>query len=157
MDIDTKTKRKTFINWMIRRELSDVIQIENLAYGESWSVEQLETFKQSRNNMIAVIKEDDLILGSMFYSIFKDRYVVVSLAVHPEFQRSGYAKELTDWLKKKLRSTGKNRIQTCLRETNLSGQLFLKAQGFTATEIIRNNWEFEDGSTEDGYIFEFSV
>ena len=65
--------------------------------------------------------------------IHTSRLHLSNLAVHPE---------------------NRNRITCEIRETNLSGQLFLRSQGLRAVSVLR---DYYDDITEDAYVMLYRV
>lgn len=74
------------------------------------------------------------------------------MAVHPNCRRIGVGKELLNKVLKK-ESPKRSYIEFVLRESNLDAQLFLKAQNFKATRVVRNKYR---DTSEDGYIMKHS-
>jgi len=72
--------------------------------------------------------------------------------VHPEFQRDGVGRSLINKLKSKLSYERRNRITLKVRESNLDAQLFFRAMGFQAVEVLRNHYQ---ECSEDAYLMRY--
>jgi ribosomal-protein-alanine N-acetyltransferase len=85
----------------------------------------------------------------------RKRLLVLSMVIHPDYQRQGLGTALVNKLKTKLRDRFRY-IAWVVRESNLAGHLFLKSQGFQAVEVVKNHFVdyFPDVTEhEDGYAF----
>lgn len=77
-----------------------------------------------------------------------DQAHLVNLVVHPKWRRFGHGTILIDQIKKRV-----NRITATLKDTNLTGHLFLKNNDFVAHHVLRNH--FSEELAKDAYAFEF--
>jgi ribosomal-protein-alanine N-acetyltransferase len=147
-----KTKRAktetSYIRWMIRKDLSFVLNIEESSFEFPWTEDEFIHCLRQRANigMVAEIGED--VVGYMIYGLHKNRIDLLTLAVHPSFRKQGIGRSMIEKLISKLEYQRRNRITTEVRETNLAAQLFLRQMGFRATDIRRNAY---DNTPEDAY------
>ncbi|MEN9673886.1 MAG: hypothetical protein RL553_2151, partial [Planctomycetota bacterium] len=79
---------------------------------------------------------------------------ILNFAVHPDYQRSGVGLQMAVKLIGKLSSHRRTRITLEVRETNLSGQVFFRNQGFKAIRVLRS---FYDDSNEDAYLMQYKL
>ena len=140
------------IRWMIRRDLAEVLAIEEAGFEFPWSEEDFIRCLRQRNCIGMVAEADDQIVGFMVYELHKNRLQVVNFSVHPSFHRRGIGSQLIEKLIGKLSSQRRNRIMLEVRETNVPAQLFFRELGFRATAVLR---EFYDDSTEDAYLMQY--
>ena len=149
-------KERYNVRWMIRRDLPEVIDIENKSFEFPWNEDDFIRCMRQRN-CISLVKENpknlDEILGFMIYEQYKNRLHILNLGVHPEYRRKGIGTAMVNEVKRKLSGQRRNRILIDVRESNLVGQLFLKSQGFRATSILRNFYEDTD---EDTYLMQYN-
>lgn len=137
------------VRWQIRRDLAEVLDIEQSAFEFAWTEENFLTALRKRNCIGMVAEAKDKIVGYMIYDLEPNALHVLNFAVMPSLHRSGIGTAMIRKLKNKL--GGRNRIALEVRETNLDAQLFFKAQGFEATGVIRGWYEDTD---EDAYVME---
>lgn len=140
------------IRWLIRRDMPQVISIEEMVFPYPWSEQEFIAVLGQRNAIGSVIEEPrtDRIVGFMIYELHPQRFQLLSIAVHPTFQRQGYGRALLDKLYGKLSSCRRQQIVTEVRETNLNAQLWLQSCGYVATEVVRSPYV---DSPEDAYQF----
>lgn len=137
------------IRWMIRRDMPEVLAIENGSFEFPWSDEDFIRCLRQRNCIGMVAEWDERIVGFMVYELHKNRLQLLNFAVRPEYRRHGVGSRMAEKLVSKLSAERRTRIFLEIRETNLAGQLFWKACGFRATSVLRNFYE----NTEDAYLF----
>jgi ribosomal-protein-alanine N-acetyltransferase len=132
------------IRYMIRRDLPQVVEIENESYHDPMTEVEFTEELRKRCSIGNVVEHDGGIVGYMIYHLHKRSLVVVCLTVAPRWRRKGVGTMMIESLVKKL-NTKRRTIKFFVDERNLGGLLFLKANGFVATEVIRNLYEGADG------------
>jgi ribosomal-protein-alanine N-acetyltransferase len=85
----TKQVTEVQIRWMIRRDMPEVLEIENQSFEFPWSEEDYISCLSQRNCIGMVAEHDERIAGVMLYELLKSKLHVLNFAVHPEFQRQG--------------------------------------------------------------------
>ncbi len=140
------------IRWMIRRDMLEVLAIESFCFLEPWSEEDFYRCLRQRNCIGMVAEHDQRISGFMIYELHRDRLQVLNFAVHPACWRRRIGQGMANKLKEKLVGGRRKHIALEIRESNLHAQLFFRAMGFQATEILR---DFYQNTNEDAYRFEF--
>lgn len=140
------------IRWMIRKDMPEVLAIEQRAFGdEAWSEDEFIGHLKGRNIIGMVADRDDQVAGYMIYRLERNRLDLLNLAVHPLLHRQGIGRSLVYKLISKLSPQRRNLLRVDVSETNLRAQLFLRACGLTVTEIVRQPYERYD---MDAYRFE---
>lgn len=140
------------IRWMIRRDMSEVQQIESHCFEFPWSEEDFIRCLRQRNCIGMVAEQDERVLGFMIYELHKTRLHVLNFAVHPGCRRRGVGAAMVQKLIGKLSSQRRNRILLEVRETNLAAQLFFREAGFRAISVLR---DFYEDTTEDAYLMQY--
>ena len=140
------------IRWMIRRDMPEVLAIENRSFEFPWSDEDFIRCLRQRNCIGMVAEYDERVVGFMIYELHKNRLHVLNFAVRPEFRRRGVGHSMIRKLIGKLSDQRRNRILLEIRETNLDAQLFFRDCGFRAISVLR---EFYEDSPEDAYLMQF--
>lgn len=141
----------THIRWMIRRDMEAVLQIENECFQFPWDEDEFIRCIRRRNCIAMVAEWGDEILGFMVYELHKNRIQLLNIAVAEDNRRFGVGSAMIDKLAGKLSHERRNRILLEVRETNLGGQLFFRANGFKALSVLR---EFYEDSDEDAYLMQ---
>lgn len=148
-----KINLTTNIRWMIRRDMADVLAIENESFEFPWTEEEFVRCLGQRNCIGMVGENDkDEIVGFMLYELHKNRLHLLNLAVSAQCRRQRVATAMIDKLVSKLSWERRNRIMLEVRETNLTAQLFFKSAGFRAIRVLR---DFYEDATEDAYLMQY--
>lgn len=141
------TAERTHIRWMIRRDMAEVQEIENLCFEFPWTEDVF--VGALKGNVIGMVAErGDHVVGYMIYELHKTRLNVLNFAVQPRWHGTGVGREMVDKLKQKTGVQNRQWITCDVREHNLDAQLFFKAMGFRCTNTIRGAYEDTD---EDAY------
>ena len=140
------------IRWMIRRDMPEVLAIENRSFEFPWSDEDFIRCLRQRNCIGMVAEYDERVVGFMIYELHKNRLHVLNFAVRPEFRRRGVGTSMMRKLIGKLSEQRRNRILLEIRETNLDAQLFFRDCDFRAISVLR---EFYEDSPEDAYLMQY--
>lgn len=155
MSTTSKTRYDVQVRWMIRRDMPEVLDIERSAFEFPWCEEDYLGCLRQRNciGMIAENRKGQVI-GAMIYELLKRELHVLNFVVHPLEQRSGVGRAMAEKVINKL-CQQRRQVVTCeVRETNLGAQLFWKAMGFEATDVLRSHYEETD---ESAYRFEYVI
>ena len=140
------------IRWMIRRDMPEVLGIEENSFEFPWSEEEFIRCLRQRNCIGMVAEHDERVVGFMIYELHKTRLHILNFSVHPDFRRRGIGLQMTEKLVSKLSRQRRSRILLEVRETNLHAQLFFRAAGFRAISVLR---DFYDDTTEDAYLLQY--
>ncbi|GBD35261.1 Ribosomal-protein-alanine acetyltransferase [bacterium HR36] len=142
------------IRWMIKRDMPEVLAIEQASFDTPWTEEDFLSALRQRNCIGMVAETHDRIVGFIIYELHKTQMVVLNLAVHPELRRRGIGRQLVERLINKLTQQRRDKISLEVRERNLPAQLFFKALGFQAVRVLR---EYYPDTGEDAYVMQFRL
>ena len=142
------------IRWMIRRDMPEVLDIENDSFEFPWSEEDFIRCLRQRNCIGMVVDFEDRVAGFMVYELHKSRLHLLNLAVARNARRLGLGSRMLQKLTAKLSDDRRNRILLEVRETNLDAQLFFRKQGFRAVSVLR---AFYEDSPEDAYLMQYRL
>ena len=140
------------IRWMIRRDMPEVLAIESQSFEFPWCEDDFLRSLRQRNCIGMVAECDERIVGFMIYELHKNRLHILNFAVRSEFRRRGVGSQMIRKLIGKLSQQRRNKILLEVRETNLAAQVFFRAAGFKATNVLH---EFYDDSPEDAYLMQY--
>lgn len=143
---------RVHIRWMIRRDMCEVLEIENSCFEFPWSEDDFIRCLRQRNCIGMVADCEDKVVGFMIYELHKTRLHILNFAVHSQHRRLGVGQRMVDKLSAKLSSGRRSRILLEVRETNLDAQLFFRKQGFRAVSVLR---DFYEDTTEDAYLMQY--
>lgn len=149
-----KVKADVQINWLIRVDMTGVLEIERHSFDVAWTEENFLSAMRQRNCIGMVAKSAGEIVGFMLYELHKDRLRILNFAVHQQYRRQGVGFAMVKRLKDKLSQQRRKHIVLDLRERNLPAQLFFKSQGFKAVGILPGYYE---DTAEDGYSMRYSL
>jgi ribosomal-protein-alanine N-acetyltransferase len=150
----TKQRLDVQIRWLIRRDMPEVLQIEQASFSAAWSDEDFLSCLRQRNCIGMVAEHNHQIVGFMIYELHKSRLHILNFAIAPEFRRMGVGAQMVLRLIDKLSQQRRHEILLDLRESNLEGQLFFKSQNFRAIKVVRAHY---DDTCEDAYIMQFRL
>ena len=142
------------VRWMIRRDMAEVIAIEQEAFEFPWSEEDFTRCLRQRNCIGMVAELADSIVAFMIYELHRSRLHMLNFAVMRSHRRLGIGTQMLEKLIGKLTPDRRGRIALEVRETNLPAQLFFRSLGFRATSVMK---DFYRDSTEDAYLMQYSL
>jgi [ribosomal protein S18]-alanine N-acetyltransferase len=140
------------IRWMIRRDMPDVLTIEQQCFEFPWCDEDFIRCLRQRNCIGMVAEHNERVLGFMIYELHKSRLHILNFAIHEAFRRRNVGTQMAKKLMGKLSYDRRSRILLEIRETNLPAQLFFRSLGFRAVSVLRN---YYDDTPEDAYLMQF--
>jgi len=140
------------IRWMIRRDMQEVLQIEEDNFTSPWTEEEFLNVLGKRSCIGMIYEKDNKILGFIIYELCKSKLRILSIAVHIDHHRQGIGKQLIEKIIGKLSSDRRTKLNCKVRESNLAAQLFLRRMGFKATRVMRNYYE---DHSEDAYCMQY--
>lgn len=141
------------IRWMIRRDMPEVLQIEQGSFEFPWSDEDFVRCLRQRNCIGMVAEHDERIVGFMIYELHRNRLHVLNFAVRDDVRRRRVGTQMIRKLVSKLSYQRRNRIMLEVRETNLAAQLFFREHGFRAISLLR---QFYEDTPEDAYLMQYA-
>jgi len=147
-----KQEVRVLIRWMIRRDMPDVLRIENEGFEFPWTEEEFISCLRQRNCIGMVAEHDDRVVGFMIYEMSKTRIRVLNFATARDYRRRGVGSQMLAKLIGKLSLQRRTRISLEVRETNLPAQLFFRDNGFRAVSVLRN---YYDDTPEDAYLMSY--
>ena len=152
MSVQAKLAVRVHIRWMIRRDMPEVLGIEEDGFEFPWSEDEFLRCLRQRNCIGMVAEHDERVVGFMIYELNKTRIHVLNFAVARDHRRYGVGRQMLSKLIGKLSSQRRTRIMLEVRERNLPAQLFFRANGFRAVSVLRN---FYQDTPEDAYLMQF--
>jgi [ribosomal protein S18]-alanine N-acetyltransferase len=147
-----KEQARVHIRWMIRRDMPEVLQAEQLSFEYSWTEEDFLRCLRQRNCIGMVAEHGEKVVGFMIYELHKNKLHILNFAVHPSWRRVSVGAQMVAKLISKLSSHRRTRITLEVRETNLVAQLFFRKQEFRAVRVLRS---FYEDSGEDAFLMEY--
>ena len=152
MSTHEKQRVAVHIRWMIRRDMSEVLDIESSSFEFPWTEDDFVNCLRQRNCIGMVAEHDERVVGFMIYELHKSRLHIINFAVHADYRRRGVGSQMLQKLIGKLSHQRRRKILLEVRETNLEAQLFFKDNRFRAVSVLR---DFYDDTTEDAYLMQF--
>ena len=152
MNPQQQEQLRVHIRWMIRRDMAEVLDIENQGFEFPWSEEDFIRCLRQRNCIGMVAEHDDRVIGFMIYELHRSRLHLLNFAVSRQHRRRQAGTQMLNKLLGKLSAQRRTRIVLEVRETNLPAQLFFRNLGFRAVSVLR---DFYDDTTEDAYLMQY--
>ena len=141
------------IRWLIRRDMTQVMEIEEASYEMPWTIEEFLCQMRQRNCIGMVAERGEHIVGFMVYELHKNSLHIVNLAVHPDHRHEYIGSAMVEKLLHKLSAVRRRQIGVDVRETNLGAQLFFKRCGFRCVGVERSLYE----NGEDAYRMRYEL
>jgi ribosomal-protein-alanine N-acetyltransferase len=152
MPTEQKQEIRVQIRWMIRRDMSEVLQIERQSFEFPWVDDDFIRCLRQRNCIGMVAEHEGRVVGFMIYELHRTRIHVINFAVGGLYQRLGVGSQMIAKLIAKLTVQRRSRIVLEVRETNLDAQLFFRENGFRAVSVLH---KFYDDTPEDAYLMQY--
>ena len=149
-----KDQMRVHIRWMIRRDMPEVLLAEQESFDYAWTEEDFLRCLRQRNCIGMVAEHGEKVVGFMIYELHKNKLHILNFAVAPSYRRQGIGGQMVAKLIGKLSSHRRTRITLAVRETNLTAQLFFRAQEFRALKVLRGYYE---DSGEDAYLMQYRI
>src|SRR5882757_11094843 len=149
-----KEQARVHIRWMIRRDMPEVLQTEQLSFEYAWNEEDFLRCLRQRNCIGMVAEHGEKVVGFMIYELHKNKLHILNFAVHPAWRRLAVGAQMVAKLISKLSSHRRTRITLEVRETNLSAQVFFRSQGFLALRVLKTHYE---DSGEDAFLMQYQL
>ena len=140
------------LRWMIRRDMPEVLAIEQEAFEFPWSDEDFTRCIRQRNCIGMVAEVGDSVVAFMIYELHRTRLHVLNFAVRRSHRRLGIGTQMMGKLFAKLSVERRDRILLEVRERNLPAQVFFRSLGYRAITVLK---DFYEDSTEDAYLMQF--
>jgi len=148
------SEMKVQIRWLIRRDMPEVMEIEQSSFQQPWTEEDFLGHLRQRNCIGMVAEYNQQIVGFMIYELHKARLQLLNFATSADLRRLGIGLQMVTKLVDKLSQQRRQEILLEVRESNLAAQLFFKAQDFQAFRVMRAHY---DDTTEDAYVMRFRI
>lgn len=140
------------LRWMIRRDMPEVLSIEQEAFEFPWSDEDFTRCLRQRNCIGMVAEVGDSVVAFMIYELHRTRLHVLNFAVRRSHRRLGIGSQMMGKLFAKLSVERRDRILLEVRERNLPAQVFFRSLGYRAISVLK---DFYEDSTEDAYLMQY--
>lgn len=140
------------IRWMIRRDMSEVLGIEQQCFEFPWYEDDFVRCLRQRNCIGMVAEASERVVGFMVYELHKNKLHILNFAVSSRVRRRGVGTQMAKKLISKLSHDRRSRILLEIRETNLAAQLFFRTLGFRAVSVLR---KFYEDTPEDAYLMQY--
>lgn len=138
-----RTLSSYHVRWMIRRDMLEVLEIDEAAPFPMGEEGILRALRQ-RNCIGMVVELGERVVGFMIYELHKKHLEVVRLVVHPRYRRDGAGTVLFRKLANKLSYHRRRLVLFDVPDLCLDMHLFLRQMGAVAVDIIRQG--ADDGS-----------
>lgn len=143
------------LRWLTRADLPRVLEIENDCFGRfSWTKADFEHCLLRPDCVPMVALVGNLLVGSIIYERQPQAFYLLSISVGSPWRMAGIGSTMIAKLVSKMNR--RLSIVADVSEYNLGAQLFFKACGFKATEILPHLFELERRGRQGAYRFEFT-
>lgn len=137
------------IRWMIRRDMTEVLDIENRSFDFPWLKSDFVGVLSQKNAIGMVADHGDKVVAFMLYELHKRKLHLLNFAVDYDFRRAKVGTQMIRKLYGKLGFQRRTHITLEVRETNVEAQCFFKSMGFKAVQVLV---DYYDDTPEDAYV-----
>lgn len=144
------------IRWLIRRDMPEVLKIENESFDSPWTEEDFMCCLTQRNciGMVVEDTQDRKIVGFMIYELHKSKLHILNTAVEVGERGKGYGRAMIERMVDKLHQQRRSEIYVEVRERNLSAQLFFRHMRFRAVSVLKDIYE---GTDEWAFLMKYAL
>ena len=145
-----QTALNLHIRWMIRKDMSPVLDIEADSFEFPWLEDDFIRCLRKRNCIGMVAEHDEQVIGYMIYELSRNYIYLLNFVVAPAFRRQGVGRQMVKKLLGKMSPQRRRVLEFVVRERNVDAQLFFHAMGMKGVAILRGHYE---DTGEDAYVF----
>ena len=146
------------VRWMIRRDMTEILQIEAQSFANPWDEEEFVKILRQRNCIGMVAEHDSRVVGFVIYELHKFHIEFLNLAVAADMRGRGVGRALIGRLIGKLSLQGNRRtmLRCRISEYNDAAIRWLSRRGLRAKGIDRQ-FLTDDGTSCDAIRMEYRL
>ncbi len=133
----------THIRWAIRRDMPEILEIDDASFDDVWGEEDFLKHLRERSVIGMVAEHGDRVVGYMVYRLYKHEYELLRIAVAPDCRRQGVGFAMLCKMADRLSRNHRTRFHLAVSDRNLGAQLFLRGCGLKAVGIEGDAYRFE--------------
>ena len=150
----TPSPIKIELRWMIKRDLREVVAIDEISFMLPWSEQYFRERLKFDKALGMVAVAGGKVVGYMVFECWQEHLGLIKIAVHPDYRHQGIGTELIKRLKWKLAIHSRKKIITVASSVDLVAINFFTALGFRVGPIDINAHQ---GNAEDYVGLDFTV
>lgn len=135
MQPEAKIELRTSMRWLIRRDMPEVLAIENASFAAPWTHERLVKSLQQRDCIGMVAEYGDRIVSYMVYKLNKKDLVITNFAVDPEYRKTGLGRMMMKKMVENISKQRRERIVILLPDECAGTRAFFMKCGRGITRI----------------------
>jgi ribosomal protein S18 acetylase RimI-like enzyme len=125
------------LRWLVARDLPTVLRIEReFPTGKDWDERKFLSALRSKLIIGMVAEWEKQVVGYIVYSLMKNHIRLIRLVVDPAVRRKRVGHRIIGKIKNKLNRERRSHLIADVPDDLLPLQLFLKSEGFRATDIL---------------------
>lgn len=128
---------RAHIRWMIRRDMPEVLAIEQASFKSPWIEEDFLCQLRQRHVIGMVAELGQKVVAFFTYELHEKHFCLINLAVHPDYRNQGIGRQCMAKLQSKLSSHGRTKIVVLVPESHEKMRSFFrdKEMEFRLTEF----------------------
>lgn len=139
---------------MLSKDFKTVSHIEQRSFPDPWTENEFLHNLDPENNCLGFVAEyKGKVTGFIICRIYREKIEILNMAVHPNWKGRGIGREMIKRIAEGSFLHGRYMITVQVDERNLDSQLFFKACGFRATNVVRGFY----GSDHDAYSMQYNI
>lgn len=129
---------------IIRRDIAALAAIEAGSFADPWTGDDIGCRLRGRRTDGLLADYGGHVAGYMVFEVERSSLRLVRFAVHPDCRRVRIGWQMVGRLRGEAETCRRDRIAADVPESLLGTQLFFKAMGFRAAEVLRGRHGGED-------------
>lgn len=129
------------IRWLLRRDLPEILDIEQRSFERPWSESDFHRHLQQRNCIGNVAVIDDKTVAYSICELERDHYRIVNMAVHPDYRRQGIGTQILRRFENRLRPDYRTHVVALVPQTCLAVQSFFERDNISNFVKVRTTDE----------------
>jgi ribosomal-protein-alanine N-acetyltransferase len=123
---------------MALHDIDQIMEIENVSFPTPWHEKIFEMELKKPRTLQLVCKKDSKVVGYLVSWMLYDEIHILNVAVHPDFRRSGIAKQLIDYTINHFAGKGAITVILEVRTSNKAALNLYEKLGFKTLRARKN-------------------
>ena len=143
-------------------DLPEMMAIEKSSYPQPWSASVMRDSLLSAHSRVwgIFLPENHKtlkLIGFGVITVIFDEAEILSMTIEHDYQRQGFGRKLLNFLTRKAKKAGAEKIFLEVRVSNIGAISLYKSVGFKEVSLRKKYYKLDNNQFEDAYIFELNA
>ncbi|MEK7664148.1 MAG: GNAT family N-acetyltransferase [Patescibacteria group bacterium] len=125
---NAKECTRVHIRWLIRRDMPEVLAIEQASFQEPWTEEEFLYYMRQRNTIGMVADLSEKVVALFTYELHEKHICLINLAVHPNYRNQGIGRQCMARLQSKISPERRTKIVALVPKSHEKLRSFFEKQ-----------------------------